>query len=252
MKFLRLCIERAEWTIRRRFGKGRRRRRTRRHHGEEGWNVQCWYAKEAWGPIGPLLWLCSPPFYLLRWNLACTCRSESETPPLQRRRFTWEKEREREALNGSVREARQARLNRDWWVCVCWKRKQCRVVRKKRVFFPSSFFFVGYCSTKLPIGKFVVSNIGFRLWCWYLRFVFTWHDLYLVISYFFLSKKNKKMKKNTILILKFYQNFVFYNFKLLIFIFKLLKSFLRYAIKNVLFFFLKFKILYIIFLSLKA
>ena len=59
-------------------------------------------------------------------------------------------------------------------------------------------------------------------------------------------------KKNTILILKFYQNFVFYNFKLLIFIFKLLKSFLRYAIKNVLFFFLKFKILYIIFLSLKA
>ena len=108
------------------------------------------------------------------------------------------------------------------------------------------FFFVGYCSTKLPIGKFVVSNIGFRLWCWYLRFVFTWHDLYLVISYFFLSKKNKKNeKKNTILILKFYQNFVFFNFKLLIFIFKLLKSFLRYAIKNVLFFFLKFKNLYI-------
>lgn len=159
-----------------------------------------------------------------------------------------ERERERVALNGSMREARQARLNRDWWVCVCWKRKQCRVVRKKRVFFPFPFFYVGYCSTKLPIGKFVVSNIRFRLSCGYLRFVYTWHDLYLVISYFFLSKKNKKNeKKNTILILKFYQNFVFFNFKLLIFIFKLLKSFLRYAIKNVLFFFLKFKILYIIF-----
>lgn len=49
------------------------------------------------------------------------------------------------------------------------------------------------------------------------------------------------MKKNTILILKFYQNFVFYNFKLLIFIFKLLKSFLRYAIKNVLIFSLNLK-----------
>ena len=186
MKFLRLCIEREEWTIRRRFGKGRRRRRTRRHHGEKGWNVQCWYAKEAWDPIGPLLWLCSPPFYLLRWNLACTYRSESETPPLQRRRFTWEKERV--VLNGSVSEARQTRLNREW-VGVCWKWKQCRVTRKKRVFFLLPFF--GYCSTKLPIGKFVVSNIGFRLSCWHLRFVFTWHDLYLVISYFFLSKKNK-------------------------------------------------------------
>ena len=55
------------------------------------------------------------------------------------------------------------------------------------------------------------------------------------------------MKKNTILILKFYQNFVFFNFKLLIFIFKLFKNFLRYTIKNVLFYFLIFKILYIIF-----
>ena len=194
MKFLRLCIEREEWTIRRRFGKGRRRRRTRRHHGEEGWNVQCWYAKEAWGPIGPLLWLCSPPFYLLRWNLACTYRSESETPPLQRRRFTWEKERERVALNGSVREARQARLNRDWWVCLL-KEEAVPRCKEKKGLFSLSFFFVGYCSTKLPIRKFVVSNIRFRLSCGYLRFVFTWHDLYLVISYFFLSKKNKKKWK---------------------------------------------------------
>lgn len=140
MKFLRLCIERAEWTIRHRFGKGRRRRRTRRHHGEEGWNVQCWYAKEAWGPIGPLLWLCSPPFYLLRWNLACTYRSESETPPLQRRRFTWEKERERVALNGSVREARQARLNRDWWVCLLKEEAVPRCKEKKGLF--SLFLFL--------------------------------------------------------------------------------------------------------------
>ena len=123
-------------------------------------------------------------------------------------------------------------------VCMLKEEAVPRCKEKKGLFSLFLFFYVGYCSTKLPIGKFVVSNIRFRLSCGYLRFVFTWHDLYLVISYFFLFKKNKK---NIILILKFYQNFVFYNFKLLIFIFKLLKSFLRYAIKNVLFFFLKFK-----------